>query len=387
MSALEELIPLLCAMVRIDSRNTLPLGAAGERIANEEDMGIFVAERLAALGFAVEKHYIAPLRPNVIGYHHAGDNCPTLVLNAHLDTVGSTGMTIPPLDPQIRDNRIYGRGSCDTKGSLAAMLKACERMIADNLPLNLIYLATSAEETGCQGSPFVDLSRWQVDGILVGEPTRNRPVIAHKCHGTLELVCRGRAAHGSRPELGDNAIFKMGRLLAHLENTVIPKLAKITCPGFVNGCTLSVGLIHGGVKPNIVPEECRITCDLRLVPGAGEPEDICQSLVDGATAALGFPVEIGHCHSAPAMQTAPDHPFVQAVTAGVAAAGVDATPLTVAYCTDGGQLSRKGHPCVVLGPGDISVAHAAVEYLEMAQLEQAAVVYAAIGQAMAEAGR
>ena len=387
MSILEELVPLLCAMVRIDSRNTLPLDAPGERLANEEAMGIFVAERLAALGFKVEKQYIAPLRPNVIGYRHAGDDCPTLVLNAHLDTVGSTGMTIPPLDPQIREQRIYGRGACDTKGSLAAMLKACERMLADNLPLNLIYLATSAEETGCQGSPFVDLSRWQVDGVVVGEPTMNRPVIAHKCHGTLELVCRGRAAHGSRPELGDNAIFKMGRLLAHLENTVIPKLAKITCPGFVNGCTLSVGLIHGGVKPNIVPEECRITCDLRLVPGAGEPEDICQSLVDGATAALGFPVEIGHCHSAPAMQTAPDHPFVQAVTAGVAAAGVDATPLTVAYCTDGGQLSRKGHPCVVLGPGDISVAHAAVEYLEMAQLEQAAVVYAAIGQAMAEAGR
>ncbi|HOG50313.1 MAG TPA: M20/M25/M40 family metallo-hydrolase, partial [Lentisphaeria bacterium] len=383
MPVLEELVPLLCAMIRIDSRNTLPLGAPGERTANEEDMGNFVAERLTALGFAVEKQYIAPLRPNVIGSYHASDSYPTLVLNAHLDTVGSDGMTIPPLDPQIRDQRIYGRGACDTKGSLAAMLKACERMIADKLPLNLIYLATSAEETSCQGSPFVDLSRWQVDGILVGEPTMNRPVIAHKCHGTLELVCRGRAAHGSRPELGDNAIFKMGKLLAHLENTVIPELAAITYPGFTNGCTLSVGLIKGGAKSNIVPDECRITCDIRLVPKAGEPEDIFQRLADGATAALGFPVEIGHFHSAPAMQTAPDHPFTQAVLAGVAAAGVDATPLTVTYCTDGGQLSKKGHPCIVLGPGDISVAHAAVEYLEIAQLEQAVDVYVSIGRTMA----
>ena len=387
MPVLEELVPLLCAMIRIDSRNTLPLGVPGERIANEEDMGNFVTERLTALGFAVEKQYIAPLRPNVIGSYHAGDGCPTLVLNAHLDTVGSDGMTIPPLDPQIRDQRIYGRGACDTKGSLAAMLKACERMIADKLPLNLIYLATSAEETSCQGSPFVDLSRWQVDGILVGEPTMNRPVIAHKCHGTLELVCRGRAAHGSRPELGDNAIFKMGKLLAHLENTVIPELAAITYPGFTNGCTLSVGLIKGGAKSNIVPDECRITCDIRLVPKAGEPEDIFQRLADDATAALGFPVEIGHSHSAPAMQTAPDHPFTQAVLAGVAAAGVDATPLTVTYCTDGGQLSQKGHPCIVLGPGDISVAHAAVEYLEIAQLEQAVDVYVSIGRTMAAGKR
>ena len=380
---LEDVISLLSAMIRIDSRNTLPLEAPGERLANEEEMGVFVAERLQRLGFTVEKQYLAPLRPNVLGYRQVNDSWPTLVLNAHLDTVGSDGMTIPPLEPQIRDGRIYGRGSCDTKGSLAAMLKACETMIAEKLPLNLIYLATSAEETGCQGSAFVDLSRWRVNGIIVGEPTLNRPVIAHKCHGTLELLCRGKAAHGSRPELGDNAILKMSRLLHFLEQTVIPNLAEITYPGFVNGCTLSVGLIKGGVKSNIVPDECRITCDLRLVPGAGEAEDVFARLVSEAGEALGFPIEISHSHVAPAMQTAPEHPFVQAVTAGVAACGVDATPLTVAYCTDGGQLSKKGHACVVLGPGDISVAHAAVEYLEIKQLEQAVAVYTAIGRALA----
>lgn len=382
MFVLEDLVPLLSAMIRIDSRNTLPLDVPGERLANEEEMGAFVGERLEGLGFTVEKQYIAPLRPNVIGYRHGDDAWPTLVLNAHLDTVGSDGMTIPPLDPQIRDGRIYGRGACDTKGSLAAMLKACENMIKEKLPLNLIYLATSAEETGCQGSPFVDLSQWQVDGIIVGEPTMNRPVVAHKCHGTLELLCRGKAAHGSRPELGDNAILKMSRLLHHLEQTVIPEMAAITHPGFVNGCTLSVGLIKGGVKSNIVPDECRITCDLRLVPGAGEAEEVFTRLVAQATEALGFPVEISHSHVAPAMHTSPEHPFAQAVIAGVASCGVDATPLTVAYCTDGGQLAKKGHACVVLGPGDISVAHAAVEYLEIAQLEQAAKVYTAIGRAL-----
>lgn len=372
-----DVIEILSDMIRIDSRNTMPLDAPGERIATEEKMGNLVESLLTEMGFSVEKQYIAPGRPNVIGFHSCGiEGAHTLGLNAHLDTVGTDGMKIPPFDPVIKDGLIYGRGSCDTKGSLAAMLKACDLLIQKKTPVNILFAATSAEETGCQGSLLLNLDKWRCDGFIVGEPTTNHPVVFHKCHGTFELICRGKAAHGSRPELGDNAIIKAGRLLCYLNTIMIPEIANITSPNFTNGCTLSPGLIKGGVKSNIVPDSCSITCDLRLVPEAGNAQDVFKRIADNASAALGFPVEIGWTHSAPAMGTPASHPFVQAVINAVAKHNIDSTPQSVAYCTDGGQLSAKGFPCVVLGPGDIAVAHSAVEYAPIEQIHQAVSIYA-----------
>lgn len=371
-----ELTKLLCDMIRIDSRNTIPLGQEGKPVATEQAMGEFAGEIMKKYGFhEVEFHPIAPQRPNVLGIYQQNPAFPVLAFEAHLDTVGTEGMTIPPFEPNIRDGRIYGRGSCDTKGSLAAMLFACRQIIAEKLPVNLLFLASSAEETGCQGAPFWDLQRWQVGGIIIGEPTLNQPIIAHKAHLTFELQCSGKAAHGSRPEAGDNAIFKAGKLLAFLDTVIIPELSAMDKKGFASGNTLSVGMIKGGSKANIVADHCTITCDMRLLPGSGDALEFLKQLCEKATVALDFPVKLGYTHISPAMESADGHPLLQRIKEAMQCMQIPCTPGNVAYCTDGGILSAKGFPCVILGPGDILNAHAAVEFVEIAQLEQAARIY------------
>lgn len=371
-----ELINLLCEMIRIDSRNTIPIEQEGKHVATEQAMGEFAGKVMRQYGFKeVEFHPIAPQRPNVLGIYEQNADFPVLAFEAHLDTVGTDGMTIPPFEPDIRDGRIYGRGSCDTKGSMAAMLTACRLIIAEKLPVNLLFLASSAEETGCQGAPFWDLQRWQVGGIIIGEPTLNQPIIAHKSHLTFELHCRGKAAHGSRPEAGDNAIFKAGKLLAYLQDIVIPELSATDKKGFASGNTLSVGLINGGSKANIIADHCSITCDVRLLPGSGDAQAFLNQLCHQASTALGFPVELGYTHISPAMESADGHPLLLRIQEAMQNLQLPCTPGKVAYCTDGGILSSKGYPCIILGPGDILNAHAAVEFVEIEQLEQAARIY------------
>ena len=381
---LPDILELLSDMIRIDSRNTMPLEAKGERPATEERMGLYVESAMKRLGMDVEKQYIAPGRPNVIGYRACGvPGARTMGFNAHLDTVGTDGMKIDPFDPVVKDGLVFGRGSCDTKASLAAMLKAVEGLVAGNVPVNVLFVASASEETGCQGSPLLKLDKWPCDGFIVGEPTCNCPVVFHKCQGAFDLVCRGRSAHSSRPELGDNAIIKAARLLCWLADECIPGLEKIGSPNFERGCTLSPDIIAGGVKSNIVADCCRITCDIRLVPEAGDARAVFERIANGATEALGFPVELENTQVAAAMETPLDNPFVETVRRAVRSQGLDDAPKSVAYCTDGGQLSSMGFPCVVLGPGDIGVAHSEIEYCPIEQLAQAAGIYEAAARGLA----
>ncbi|MFA6930882.1 MAG: M20/M25/M40 family metallo-hydrolase [Lentisphaeria bacterium] len=381
------MIKLLADMIRIDSRNTIPLEQDGERPATEQAMGEFAAATMKEYGFQdVEFHPIAPNRPNVLGIYQQNPAFPCLAFEAHLDTVGSDGMTIPPFQPDVKEGRIYGRGSCDTKGSLATMLSACQQIIAEKLPINLLFLASSAEETGCQGAPFWDLQRWPVGGIIIGEPTLNQPIIAHKAHLTFELHCKGKAAHGSRPEAGDNAIFKAGRLLTFLETVIIPELSQIDKGSFTSGNTLSVGIIRGGNKANIVADHCCITGDVRMIPGSGEGKAFLEQLCQRASTALGFQVELGYTHISPAMQSATGQALLQRIEEAMQNLALSCIPGSVAYCTDGGILSAKGYPCVILGPGDILNAHAAVEYVEIKQLNQACQLYLEIARQAAAKG-
>lgn len=383
----ERVIQMLAEMIRIDSRNTHPMDYSGPREATEQAMGDYVKAKLEAGGFRVEEHPIAPQRPNLIGVREGHPDWPWLAFEAHLDTVGIDGMKIAPFDPQIRDGRMYGRGTCDTKGSMAAMLEACLQAVQLELPINLLFLACSSEETGCEGAQFLDLSRWPVAGIIIGEPTSCQPITAHKAHLTLELVCRGRAAHGSCPEAGDNAILKMTRLIRYMQDLIVPELDAHPASRFSRSSTLSIGMIQGGVKVNIVPERCRIWCDFRLVPRAPQaPEDFVRSLVSRASRDLGFPVETGYVHISPGLYLADGHPLLQRVTEAQAALGVESCPGAVAYCTDGGVLGGRGYPCLILGPGDILQAHAAVEYLELSQLSLATRLYLQIIEKTADRG-
>ncbi|MCK5805541.1 MAG: M20/M25/M40 family metallo-hydrolase, partial [Lentisphaeria bacterium] len=347
-----SVVELLGRLIGIDSRNTLPLGAAGEREATEEAMCEAVAAHCRDLGLETEIQWVAPNRPALIAWTQPRAGLPTLAFEAHLDTVGTEGMEHDPFRAEIRDGCMYGRGACDTKGSMAAMLVAIERLLKEDALLNLMFIGACAEETGCEGAPLLDLSRWDIDGVVVGEPTSNQPVTAHKKNAYLELVCRGKAAHGSRPDLGCNAIYRMAQVIGFIQEKIAPELARHTSSDF-SGSTISANCIEGGVKTNIVPDLCRVKLDLRLVPDGPDIEKILDEIPRRATETLGFTVERGETHTTPGLWTAPDDPLVKAACGAVRRLGGNSETGAVCYCTDGGVFSNWGIPTVVLGPGSI----------------------------------
>ena len=380
---MQDPVSLLRQLIPIDSRNTLPLDQEGVRESDEMAMCAWLVAFLEKLGLATRITYAAPRRPNLVAFPRNGNpDWPTLAFQAHMDTVGTDGMRHDPFAPEIREGRMYGRGACDTKGGMAAMLSATAALLSEEAPVNVMFVATCSEETGCQGSPFLDLSDWRINGMIVGEPTSNRAVVGHKTNACFELVCQGVAAHGSRPEAGTNAIYRAARLVDFLQRRTIPELAAHQASGFA-GSTLSVGTIQGGTKSNIVPDRCSLVADMRLVPGAPPAAQVMAGIARRAGQELGFPVELGWYHVSPGLATPGDSLVVRAVKAALDGCGLDATTDTVCYCTDGGVFAEKGVQCVVLGPGDILQAHGAVEYVDIGELRAAAEVYLGIGREMA----
>lgn len=379
---MSDILELASRLIAIDSRNTVPLECR-ERPATEEAMCSFLEEYCRNLGLACERQEAAPHRPVLIARGPRQDRVPTLAFEAHMDTVGTEGMTIPPFEAQVRDGCLYGRGACDTKGGMAAMLVAIERILRRELPINLLFIASCAEETGCEGAPHIDLSAYPVDWIVVGEPTSNQPIVGHKANACFELICRGKAAHGARPEAGCNAIYRMIDIVTFLRREIIPELAAHPHPDFT-GSTLSVNMINGGVKANIVPDQCRLIADLRLVPGGPEPEKMMAAIVERASHALGFPVETGWSRISPGLNTPKESVLVKAAEAARNRLGLDAVTGSVSYCTDAGVFAAKGYPCIVMGPGNILQAHSAVEYVELNQLYEAVDIYESLAHELAE---
>jgi acetylornithine deacetylase/succinyl-diaminopimelate desuccinylase-like protein len=232
----------------------------------------------------------------------------------------------------------------------------------------------------------MNLAPWPIDGIVVGEPTANRMIVAHKANGCFELLCTGRAVHGARPETGCNAIYRMTDLVGFLRTTVIPGLQAHIADGFA-GSTLSVNMIDGGTKSNIVADRCTAVLDLRVVPGHGTPEEVMNAIVEQATRELGFDVSLEWSHCTPGLLTDCECTLAQAVRDALLGCNADPAPGTVSYCTDGGVFSQMGYDSIVLGPGDIRQAHGAVEYVSVDQLQQAVDIYAAIAYAMIERSR
>jgi len=376
---------LLQDLVRIDSRSPGELNAAlAPDAVTEETLAQWVAERLQSIGFACDLQPAAPRRPNLIAWSRRNPAWPALAFQAHFDTVGSDGMTIPPFAAEIRAGRLYGRGAADTKGSIAAMLAALARLQAMSVPLNLGFLGTAAEETGCEGVRELDLTGMPVDGIIVGEPTSNQPVTGHKAHLWFELTCHGRAAHGSSPEAGDNAIYRMTEVIAVLRKVAQTFTAETPVPGFTPS-TLSVDVIRGGTKVNIIPDACSVQVDVRLQPRLA-PVVVLEHLLREAGAAAGGKLALTWTHITPGFETPSDSRLIRALCTGLEQTGLAPNPGTVSYCTDGGVLKEKGYDVVVFGPGSILQAHSADEFIELAELDQAVEILVHTAQAFATGG-
>ena len=377
-------------LVRIDSRSPGPLAApVAAGAATEEPLARHLAALLAPHGFLHELQWAAPGRPNLVAWSGAWQpGRAALAFEAHLDTVGADGMSHPPFEPRIRAGRLYGRGACDTKGAMAAMLAVLLRLAAEKLPLNLVFIGSCAEETGCEGIRHVDLTRFGGARlpVIAGEPTELRPITGHKAHAWFEWAVRGRAAHGSVPETGDNAIVKMTRVIQALEVFAAGQLREVPVPAGFTPPTLSIGVIRGGVKENVVPDYCSIQADLRLMPGQN-PDAVVAAAAAFAEAQAGIRPETVWLRHTPALATPPDSPLLRALADACAETGTPAIPGIVNFCTDAGVLQDRGHDTLVFGPGSILRAHGSEEYLELDQFDRAAEILALTARRLAGTAR
>jgi len=332
---------------------------------------------LRELGAVVEHWDVYPGRPNVTGYFDFGA-AETIVFDVHMDTVPVEGMTVPPFGAEVREGKLYGRGACDVKGPMAAMLCAIDRFKKSGATVryNILFAAVCDEESGFGGvTSFVHrLEKKELPPVaaaIVAEPTLLNPVAAHKGVARWTISTTGVAAHSSTPHLGSNAIYTMAPVIQALEVYAGELLDRTPHPT-LGTPTLSVGVIHGGSAVNIVPEHCEIQVDRRLIPG----ETLASAEAELVRVLEGFAVSVSSpIVAAPPMETYADGPLVQSVLAAATAVGATPGVEYANYCTDGSFYPQIDVPVVVFGPGSIAQAHTKDEWISLEQLEMGTMAY------------
>ncbi len=300
-----------------------------------------------------------------------------LLFESHLDTVSNDGMTVPALQLTVSGEKLHGRGACDTKGSGAAMLWALRdyaRQAGRTRNAGIIFsIDEEALMTGAQAFAACELRDFKkIRGIVVGEPTGLRPVVAHNGALRWRTITRGTAAHSADPSKGRSAISAMVKVIAALETRFIP-LAKREFP-LTGRAAASINVIRGGSAVNIIPDYCEISCDRRLVPG----ETAEQVLAERDNALAGLAVEHDSQYLAPPLppgSSAALHAWMQPA---FTAAGLDGTAVGAAYATNASHYAAAGAPVLVLGPGDIAQAHTKDEWLDRRELAKAVAFYGAL---------
>ncbi|MEA3402436.1 MAG: M20 family metallopeptidase [Armatimonadota bacterium] len=369
---MNELIDLHAAMVRLPSVN--PSGSPPEGPnEGEARMSRFVHDWLSERGIECRLQPAKPGRDNVIA-PVPGREEPPIVFEAHMDTVSVEGMTIPPFEPRIADGRMYGRGSCDTKASLAAMMMALVRVAGgDPPPQGIVLVAAVDEEYLHSGATRYLEDAGPLAGAVIGEPTGLRVVVAHKGALRVRVTTHGVSAHSSNPEKGVNAIYRMAGVVRALDDFA-GELSERDEHALVGGPTLSVGTISGGTAVNVVPDLCECMVDRRLIPGE-TPDGAYQEIAEALEELVEDGDELEATLKDRPVETPIDEPIVQQARRAAREVTGDDEPLGVAYCTDGCDFADRGVPLVVLGPGDIAQAHTADEWIELRQVELAAEIY------------
>ena len=369
-------LDILRELVAIESVN--PYFPGGDRA--EAKMSEYLAHFFRRLGLSPHFQQVLPSRANTWAELQVPGARRTLLFEAHMDTVTLEPVGAQMLRPRQQDGRLFGRGSCDTKGSLAAMLAMFETLVEDRseLNVNIIMLGTIDEEHKMRGIEAFAEQGPPVDAAIVGEPTELRVVSAHKGMTRWRLHTIGKTAHSSRPDLGDNAIYQMISCVQQIVAAYEPILSSRSHP-LLDKPTLTVNTIHGGTAVNIVPGSCVIEIDRRVLPN----EDYAQitpelhrivEMIQENFPALNVEIE-DPFEEIPGIDSPIDSEIVQVATkiAGDMFGHPDAAG--VPYATNAGWLAHAGIPVVVLGPGDIAQAHTDEEYIEIAQVENAVELY------------
>lgn len=342
-------IKLLCDLVAIDSVNpSLVPGGAGEAEIAER-----VARELRDIGMDVEKSEAAPGRPNVVGVLEGRARGPALMFCGHMDTVGVEGMEAP-FDPVERDGRLYGRGAQDMKGGVAAMIGAA-RAVAASGGLDagrLIVAAVVDEEYASVGADAL-VKNWMADAAVVTEPTDLVVAVGHKGFSWIEVVTEGRAAHGSRPREGRDAILMMGRFLARLEALDRSLQARPAHP-VLGTASLHASMIEGGRELSTYPDRCVMRMERRTV--CGEPADAALGEVEEILEALRsedpeFMASARFLFGRLPYETPHEHQLPDVLQSSMKTTGRSSGRAGMTYWTDAAVLGQAGIPSVIFGPG------------------------------------
>ncbi len=371
---MHESTRLLRDLVALPSVNPMGRPAQGPEFY-EHRVSDYLEGFFRDLGVPCERQPVAPLRANVVARCELPGAGRTVILEAHQDTVPTDNMTIDPFAARIEGGRLYGRGACDIKGGLAAMLAAFAR-VAREKPrgsASVIMACSVDEEYTFKGVQELVRRGLKADGAVVAEPTGLDVVHAHKGAVRWYISAPGRSCHSSSPELGVNAIYRMGRLLTAVERYA-ERLRASRADPLLGPPTLSVGRIEGGTSVNTVPDLCRIEVDRRLVSGEdprAAPEDLVRFLHTEGGIDFPFTSEEPWMSKA-ALGPEGSEELVRRLGEAIDAVRGGHRVRAVPYGTDASTIAGAGTPAVVFGPGDIARAHTCDEWVPLDEVEQAA---------------
>lgn len=398
----KSVVDLICELIAQPSVNPrlAPLGAPE---AGEQRVTQWLARFAADADWRWGLQSVEPGRSNFFALIPGGRG-DTLLWEVHQDTVSVQGMTVHPFEATVRAGRVYGRGACDVKGSMAAMLAALVRVAREpsgGRP-NILFACSINEECGFSGAramaelwsrhdappetePVIefdlslsDLRQLRPRFALIAEPTELNVVVAHRGVARWQCTVHGRAAHSSRPEEGANAVYAMARVVQLIEQFHRETLAARPADPLCGASTACVTTIHGGAGPNTIPDLATIDVDRRLCPDE-TPEAAYSELV----AWLDERASFGECrleHHAPWMQSrglhfAANREWAEQLAAVVRTVGVESRLMGVPYGTNAASIAAAGIPAAVLGPGSIAQAHTVDEWIAVEQLELAVEIY------------
>jgi acetylornithine deacetylase len=374
-----DAVALARALISIDSGNpSLVPGAPGEGAVAR-----FLAGVLQSWGLSVELQDAAPGRPNVLARIGTGRRGRSLMFNGHLDVVGVDGMIHPPFDAAERNGRLFGRGSSDMKAGVAAMCAAAARAAADgSLQGEVIVAAVVDEEFESLGTRALVARGVRADAAIVTEPTKLAIMPAHKGFVWLDVVLRGRAAHGSRWDIGIDAIRHAGLLLAELDRIDSELLPSRGHP-LLGRPSVHASLIEGGTGMSTYPERCLLRLERRTIPGervadvVDEVEAAC-ARVRARRPSFAAEVTVGVTQSPSDVETGA--PIVRALDAALRGCDESVRVEGMSAWTDAAILNDAGIPAICFGPGDIALAHAAEEYVIIDEIERATIVLTSLAR-------
>lgn len=367
-AALDKATKLLKDLIAVDSINpSLVPGAAGEAAVART-----IAEAMRGMGLTVEIQEVAPGRPNVIGTLKGRAAGRSLMFCGHIDTVGVAGMKAP-FEPVEKDGRIYGRGSQDMKGGVAAMIDAA-RVVADSggLDAGSIVVACVVDEEHASIGADALVTKWRADGAVVTEPTELQVAVAHKGFEWVEIETEGRAAHGSRPRDGRDAIRLMARVLMGLD-AIDRGLQSGRAHALLGTASLHASLIEGGRELSSYPDRCHLQMERRTIPG--EPPGVAAREVEELLARLrsedsDFKAASKSMFARSPYELDPNHELPQAMLRAIPAqpaVPAPPAPIGMSFWTDAAILGEAGIPSILFGPIGAGL-HSVEEWVDAASV-------------------